>query len=94
MTEPETELRRLIEFLDLPRDGVDDLFADLDEHRRRSVDLYRLNQASYTEGDADKLSHHSDALLSDDEKRAFDQYYAERHPELFRRYLARYATSD
>ena len=69
MTDPEIELRKLIEFLDLPRDGVDDLFANLDEHRQRSVDLYRQNQASYTEGDADKLSHHSDALLSDEEKR-------------------------
>ena len=37
MTEPETELRRLIEFLDLPRDGEEDLFANLDEHRRRSA---------------------------------------------------------
>ena len=94
MTEPETELRRLIEFLDLPRAGVDDLFAHLDEHRRRSVELYRQNQVSYTEGDADKLSHHSESLLSDAEKRAFDAYYAERHPELFRRYLSRYATPD
>ena len=92
MTEPESELRKLIEFLDLPRDGVDDLFANLDAHRQRSVDLYRQNQASYTEGDADKLSHHSDSLLSDDEKRAFDDYYADRHPELFRRYLSRFAT--
>ena len=94
MTDPEAELRRLIEFLDLPRDGVGGLFANLDEHRRRSVDLYRQNQASYTEGDADKLSHHADSLLSDDEKRAFDAYYAERHPELFERYLSRFATPD
>ena len=94
MTEPEAEIRRLIEFLDLPRDGVDDLFANLDEHRRRSVALYRQNQASYTEGDADKLSHHSDTLLSDEEKRAFDRYYAERYPDLFRRYLSRYAETD
>ena len=94
MTEPEAEIRRLIEFLDLPRDGVDDLFADLSEHRRRSVELYRRNQASHTEGDADKLSHHSDSLLSDEEKRAFDAYYADRHPELFGRYLSRFATPD
>ena len=94
MTEPESELRKLIEFLDLPRDGVGDLFANLDEHRQRSVDLYRQNQASYTEGDANKLSQHSDALLSDDEKRAFDDYYADRYPELFRRYLSRFASPD
>lgn len=94
MTEPEGELRRLIEFLDLPRDGVEDLFADLEEHRRRSVGLYRQNQESYTEGAADKLNHHSEALLSGDEQRAFDRYYAERHPELFQRYLSRYARPD
>ena len=56
------------------------------------MDLYRQNQTSYTEGDTDKLSHHSDSLLSLEEKRAFDDYYADRHPELFRRYLSRFAT--
>jgi len=94
MTDPQAELLRLIEFLDLPREGVDDLFANLDEHRRRSVELYRQNQESYTEGAADKLNHHSEALLSEDEQRAFDRYYAERHPQLFERYLKRYARTD
>ena len=56
--------------------------------------LYRRNQTSYTEGDADKLSHHSDTLLPDEEKRAFDAYYAERYPDLFQRYLSRYAERD
>jgi hypothetical protein len=94
MTQPEAELRKLIEFLDLPRDGVEDLFENLDEHRQQSVGLYRQNQESYTEGSSEKLSYHSDTLLSDDEKRAFDAYYAERYPELYRLYLQRYATPD
>ncbi len=94
MTDPETELRKLIEFLDLPRDGVDDFFANLEEHKQKSVNLYRENQKSYTEGDASKLSYHSDSLLSDEEKRAFDAYYIERYPELFERYLKRYATPE
>ncbi len=83
MTDPEREIRRLVEFLDLPRDRLTELLDDLEVHKKASVRLYRQNQESYTEGDTGKLSYHSDQLLSDQEKRAFDRYYAERYRGLY-----------
>lgn len=88
--DPHRSIPQLADFLDLDPTRVQRFLDDLETHRSESVDAYRQGgHASETEGR--DTSHHAKARLTDAQMREFDDYYRTRHPELFARYLARYA---
>ncbi len=90
LTAPEREYRRLAAFLELENKRLPDLINNIDEHKKRSVALYQTDHESVTAGRADMLDYHSKQGLSAEERQAFDDYYRENYPSLFKTYLSRY----
>jgi len=91
---PEKEILRLVAFLDLPNDKLDDLLGNIEVHKRNSIQCYKSNQISVTEGNIGKLNRHALTHTSPRERKEFDLYYKEKFPEIYKKYLQRYESKD
>lgn len=91
MLQPEVELRKIADFLQLNKERTEDFIEHLDEHQQKSIQKYQLNQKSVTAGAATQLFYHS-KQLPDTICQAFDDCFREQSPYLFDRYLQPYAS--
>ncbi len=90
LTDSVTCAKKIANFLGLDNERLAGLIDNIDEHKKRSVELYKNDHDSVTCGDVNKLDYHSKHGLSEEARQAFDQYYRENYPRLFTKYLARY----
>ncbi|MGK7899369.1 MAG: sulfotransferase domain-containing protein [Xenococcus sp. (in: cyanobacteria)] len=93
---PVQEFEKIIEFLGLRKDSVDlNLFEQkLSFHRKQSVNCYEKNQKSVTSGSLNTLEYHSKKLLTSEQKIEFDSFYQNNYPDLYAKYLWKYAQSN
>ena len=91
--EPERELKRLAEFLNLKPEKTQAFLKQLPQHQQASIGHYQKNQKSETSGNPKHLQYHAQKL-SPEQGRAFDAYYQEHYPKLFEQYLSRYQTRN
>jgi hypothetical protein len=87
---PEKEIPRLVDFLQLPKDRLDDLLGNMERHQKKSILCYGSNKTSVTQGKTDKLNRHALTHTSLEERKEFDLYYKKRYPDIYRKYLERY----
>jgi hypothetical protein len=91
--DPEPAIRKLAAFLDLDPARTRDFLENLDGHFDASVEAYTSSgHASQTATKKD-VQGHARKWLTPGQRREFDLYYQERHPDLYERYLKRYAFS-
>jgi hypothetical protein len=91
LAHPEQEIPRLAQFLGLSLEGAEEFVENIEARSKESVQAYmRGGHASITSSNKD-VHHHARKHLTEDQKRAFDQYFAERYPDLFDLYLERYS---
>ncbi len=87
---PETEFRRLGSFLGLPEDTVVDFIHHIEDHFQASVSRYTAGGHSSETSKTRSTTAHADAMLGEEEKREFDDYFISRYNILANRYLKRY----
>lgn len=90
LTDAITYSKKIAVFLGLDNERMDDLINNIDEHKKKSVELYKHDHDSVTAGDVSMLDYHSKHGLSEEDRQAFDRYYRDRYPSLFKSYLERY----
>ncbi len=90
LTDTIEQVTKIAEFLDLDKSRLTTLISNIPEHKKKSVELYKVDHDSVTAGDEHKLDYHSKKALPEEDHLAFDKYYRENYPDLFKRYLSRY----
>lgn len=94
LLKPETSLRALSAFLGLDPAKTEEFLREVGRHYRESIEAYTYSgHTSQTSLDKD-VQGHARKWLTPDQQREFDLYYQERHPDLYERYLKRYAFSE
>lgn len=88
---PEESLPRLTDFLGLDGRRTRMLLDDVDGHSAQSVRSYTMKGHDSVTSGSGRMDHHASAMLEDGQAEEFDRFFAEEHPALFERYLARYA---
>lgn len=90
MAEPESSIRSIAQFLEIDESKVDDFLANIDEHRKKSVNAYTSGGHDSFTGSSRSLNHHAKSNLRPEQITEFDEYYFTNFPELAQKYLARY----
>lgn len=90
ITQPEQVFKKLLNFLNVSPEYLDDFMAQYDEHKLASLSMYEKQEdTSLTKGE--KTKHHA-LLVSSDERRKLDLYIAHVFPHIWQKYLKlRYA---
>lgn len=91
VTGPQNEIPRIAEFLALDSARTADFVANIDEKFARSVGVYTSAGRASNTGASKDIRYHAKKHLSDAQQREFDAFYRERYPELYEKYLKRYA---
>ena len=90
MTDPRTELEKLLRFVGSFEQRVLDKFMDnWQRNQARSIKNYSSISYSATNGDVHRLRFHS-SKFSREELLELDAWVRKKHPGLFDRYLSRY----
>ena len=91
LSQPESAIPKIAQFLNFDPVTTEAFLSNLDHHKQQSLSLFKSGgHSSETEGDTMKASYHADMHISTEQKSAFDFFYMEKYPELFKTYLARY----
>jgi len=90
LTDTIEQISKISEFLELDKSRLTQLINNIPEHKKKSVELYKVDHDSATAGDENKLDYHSKKALSEEDHLVFDKYYRDNYPDLFYRYLSRY----
>jgi len=89
---PETSILNLASILEVDQGRAIAFVADIATKSKASVASYHSSHMSLTAGDTSKTTFHADQNLSEQNKKAFDDFYQFYFPELFDTYLIRYDT--
>ncbi len=84
------EMERILAFLGIEADTGG---FDVEEHARRSMGLYDIDHGAQTKANRRDTGYHS-RRLTPEQRRFLDAHFQRQAPELYRRYLARYAEPD
>lgn len=92
LARPEPNIRTIAEFFGFPEAAVAEFLENYSNHVERSVDLYSDHRhLSGTRGDPRQLDRYAGSILSEFERKAFDDWFRAHHAGLFERYLEVYA---
>jgi len=94
LSDPTSQIPKLCEFLNFPREQYLSFLDNLTEHSKKSVNAYTATtHESETKLNPTNFKFHSAKNLTPAQQLEFDQYYREHYPELFEKYLSKYACS-
>lgn len=93
LSDPSSQIPGLCDFLDFPRDRCIEFLNNLPEHSKKSVSAYTsTTHTSETKLNPTNFRFHATKNLTPAQQLEFDQYYQEHYPDLFEKYLFKYAS--
>lgn len=93
VAEPGGPIRELSKFIGMDAGRTEEFIATVDVRKEESLNAYQRRDHTSETGGSKDFGYHSKKNLTEDQIREFDDYYRSNHPELFEKYLTRYASS-
>jgi hypothetical protein len=92
LSDPSSQIPELCEFLGFSRNSCNKFLEDLPAHAKKSVNAYTATtHTSETKQNPTNFNFHASKNLTPAQRIAFDEYYRKQYPDLFEKYLSRYA---
>lgn len=88
--DPHNTLIKCADFLKLSHEKVDKFMENYDKYKELSLDSYENNQGDMSHTRGETLIHHSNSLTAE-QAHEWDEKIKEKYPNLFAKYLTRYA---